>query len=93
MVNSLVILPIRVDCIKGKGADRMGFLDLLGEFAGKMAAKAEEFESLRREYEHMDNNELISNYKDLKGRSGDDCQRRRKVVYMILKERGVIKDN
>ncbi len=71
----------------------MGFFDFLGEVAGKMAAMGEELQSLRSEYENMSNAELVGEYKELKGKSGNDNKNRFKVIVVILKERGVIKEN
>lgn len=77
----------------GNGCGIMGFLDFIGNTLGKMAAMSQEILSLKGEYEHMSDNELKREYRDLKGRFDSDSRNRLKAVTMILKERRVIKNN
>jgi len=71
----------------------MGFLDILGDVAGKLVAQGQEIQSLKDEYELMNNNDLVREYNYLKGKSGSEQRNRFTAVMIILKERGVIKDN
>lgn len=64
----------------------MGFLDTLGSVLGKMAAKAEEINDYKADYQYMDKEQLWQEYCSLKSRSGEVYANRRSAVKMVLKE-------
>lgn len=66
----------------------MGFLDSLGSFAGKMAAKAQEIQAYKGEYEEMSDYDLKREYRELKGKSSTEAQNRFLAVKMVLTDRG-----
>lgn len=68
----------------------MGFLDLLGELAGGMAARGAEIKSLQNEYKDMTDRDLELEYRALKGKNGTDNSLRYAAVTAELKERGFV---
>lgn len=71
----------------------MGFLDFLGETVGRLGAVAQEVNTLKSEYECMNNDQLKLEYMALKGKSGTENRNRFTAIKMILTDRGVIKNN
>lgn len=75
----------------------MGFLDSLGEFAGKLAAQAQEANKYKSQYERMSNHELKREYEDLIKKSNEflrseDIKYRLMAVKTILNDRRQMAD-
>lgn len=66
----------------------MGFLDGVGSILGKAAAKAQEIQNYKIEYESMSDSELKREYQYLKGKSGQEYKDRFKAVILVLNDRG-----
>jgi len=66
----------------------MGFWDLLGSAAGKMAAKAQELQNYKIEYESMSDSKLKEEYRYLKNKPGQEFKDRLMAVKMVLRDRG-----
>lgn len=66
----------------------MGFLDVLGKGLGKMAAKAQELQNYKIEYESMSDSELKREYQYLRGRSEKEFKDRFIAVKLVLQDRG-----
>lgn len=66
----------------------MGFLEGLGNVLGTMAAKGQEFQAYKIEYESMSDQELLKMHRNLKDKSGEENRFRRAAIGSILKDRG-----
>lgn len=64
----------------------MGFLDTLGSMLGKMAAKGQEINGYKADYQFMDNQQLWQEYCSLKSMSGEVYENRCSAVKLVLKE-------
>ncbi len=63
-------------------------LDELGSFMGQMAARMQEIQTYKSEYEGMSDYDLKREYNDLKGKRDSESQNRLKAVKMVLTDRG-----
>jgi hypothetical protein len=64
------------------------FMDSVGQFMGAFAAKAQEIQMYKEQYEAMDDAVLIQEYKYLKGKSGEEFRHRVTAIKMVLNDRG-----
>ncbi len=75
----------------------MRFFNALGEFlrdVGKdMIATAQEINQFKSEYENMDTDELVYEYRNLKNRNDKESSNRFKAIRSILIDRGVIQND
>ena len=69
----------------------MGFWNLVGGVAGKLAEKTKKVNMYKEEYESMSNSELKSLAIEMSKKYGEESENKKMAALLILKERGVVK--
>lgn len=64
------------------------FLDFAGEMLGKAAARAQEVQNYKSEYELMSDRELKREYQAIKDKSGTEYRNRCTAIKCVLNDRG-----
>ena len=66
----------------------MGFMDFLGEMVGTLAAQGNEIQGYKKDYEFMSDQQLLREYNNLKGKSGQENKNRFYAIKSVLSDRG-----
>lgn len=74
-----------------KVVNKMGFWNLVGGVAGKLAEKTKKVNMYKEEYESMSNSELKSLAIEMSKKYGEESENKKMAALLILKERGVVK--